>query len=182
MKKENEIAVFGAGCFWCTEAIYKRLEGVISVEPGYAGGSVENPTYEIVCSGKSGHAEVAKIIFNSEVIAYEELLDVFFSVHDPTSLNRQGDDIGEQYRSVIFYSDSEQKEKALKKIRELEEKKIFPKPIVTSVEPLKNYYPAEDYHKQYYESHKNQPYCAFVISPKIEKFEKQFADKIKEIK
>ncbi len=176
---KTEIAVLGAGCFWCAEAVYKKLEGVISAEPGYTGGTKENPTYEEVCAGNTGHAEAVKITFDPNAISYDEILKIFWEIHDPTSLNKQGADEGEQYRSVIFYADEKQKETALRQIRELEEKKIFEKPIVTAVEPLEVFYPAENYHKSYYENHKEQPYCAFVIAPKLRKFESRFSDLIK---
>ncbi len=171
-----ETAILGAGCFWCTEAIYKRLKGVISVEPGYAGGHKENPTYEEVCTGKTGHAEVALIKFDAEEISFDEILKVFWEIHDPTSLNRQGNDVGEQYRSVIFYTNEKQKEIALSQIEKLTKEKIYEKPIVTAVEPLEKFYPAEDYHKAYYERNKDKPYCAYVITPKVKKFEAKFND------
>ncbi len=149
------------------------------MEPGYAGGSKENPTYEDVCSGSTGHAEVAKITYNPALIQFGEILKVFWEIHDPTSLNKQGNDIGEQYRSVIFYLNEQQKKTALEQMEELERKKFFDKPIVTSVELLKNYYPAENYHKNYFEFHKDEPYCAFVISPKVKKFENKFSHLVK---
>jgi len=178
-KMENqETAILGAGCFWCVEAIFQKLKGVISVEPGYAGGSVANPSYEAVCTGKTGHAEVAKIIFNPKIISYEQLLKVFWEIHDPTTVNRQGNDVGEQYRSVIFYTTSEQKKIAEKVKSELDKSGYYEKPIVTQIEPLIHFYEAEDYHKNYYENNKDKPYCRFVISPKVKKFEKLFSDKI----
>jgi peptide-methionine (S)-S-oxide reductase len=179
VSEKTEIAVLGAGCFWCTEAIYKRLNGVLDVEPGYAGGHKENPTYEEVCTGTTGHAEVARIKFNPEKIGFDEILKVFWSIHDPTSLNKQGNDEGEQYRSVIFYVNKTQREIALRQIAELEQKKVYKKKIVTAVESLRNFYPAEDYHKAYFETHKEQPYCAFVIAPKVKKFENKFSELIK---
>jgi peptide-methionine (S)-S-oxide reductase len=175
---KQETAILGAGCFWCVEAIFQKLNGVISVEPGYAGGYVANPSYEAVCTGKTGHAEVAKIVFNPKIISYEDLLKVFFEIHDPTTLNRQGNDVGEQYRSVIFYTTSGQKTIAEKVKSELEKSGYYQKPIVTQIEPLKHFYEAEDYHKNYYENNKDKPYCQFVISPKVKKFEKLFSDKI----
>jgi peptide-methionine (S)-S-oxide reductase len=180
-KKNNrtEIATFGAGCFWCVEAIYSRLEGVIDVQSGYSGGSVKNPTYKEVCTGKTGHAEVCQIIFNPDVISYEQLLKVFWSVHDPTTPNRQGNDVGTQYRSVIFYHSEEQK-KLAEEIREkLDREGIWKKPIVTTVDPFVAFYPAEDYHDDYFEKNPNQPYCSLVIAPKVEKFEKVFKDILK---
>ena len=178
-KMENqETAILGAGCFWCVEAIFQKLKGVISVEPGYAGGSVANPSYEAVCTGKTGHAEVAKIIFNPKIISYEQLLKVFWEIHDPTTVNRQGNDVGEQYRSVIFYTTSEQKKIAEKVKSKLNKSGYYEKPIVTQIEPLIHFYEAEDYHKNYYENNKDKPYCRFVISPKVKKFEKLFSDKI----
>jgi len=178
-KMENqETAILGAGCFWCVEAIFQKLKGVISVEPGYAGGSVANPSYEAVCTGKTGHAEVAKIIFNPKIISYEQLLKVFWEIHDPTTVNRQGNDVGEQYRSVIFYTTSEQKKIAEKVKSELDKSGYYEKPIVTQIEPFIHFYEAEDYHKNYYENNKDKPYCRFVISPKVKKFEKLFSDKI----
>ncbi len=175
-----ETAILGAGCFWCTEAAFSRIKGVVSVEPGYSGGHKENPTYEEVCTGTTGHAEVAKIIFDSDVVSFKEILDVFWTIHDPTSLNRQGEDVGEQYRSVIFYTNEAQKKIAEEEIARLEKEKIFDKKIVTAIEPLKNFYPAEDYHKNYFENHKDKPYCQFVIAPKVKKVEARFAEMLKE--
>ncbi len=177
--KNRETAVLGAGCFWCVEAIFQKLKGVISVEPGYTGGTVANPTYEEVCSGKTGHAEVAKIVFDSTKISYGEILDVFFEIHDPTTLNRQGNDIGEQYRSVIFYADEQQRKIAEETVKRLEAEKVYDSPIVTEIVPLETFYPAENYHKNYYENNKDKPYCRFVISPKVKKFEKKFSGKLK---
>ncbi len=176
--KNMETAVLGAGCFWCVEAIYQKLKGVISVEPGYAGGKVPNPTYEAVCTGKTGHAEVAKIVFDSTKISFGDILNVFFEIHDPTTLNKQGNDIGEQYRSVIFYADEKQKKIAEETIARLEKEKIYDAPIVTEVAPLTTFYPAENYHKNYYENNKDKPYCQFVITPKVKKFEKKFSGKV----
>lgn len=174
-----ETAVFGGGCFWCTEAVFSELKGVSNVESGYSGGTVKNPTYREVCTGETGHAEVIKITYDPKVIAYKKLLEVFFLTHDPTTLNRQGADIGTQYRSVVFYSNKEQKADALEVIKKLNEEKAYPNPIVTEVSPLKNYYPAENYHQNYYEQNGNQPYCRIVIQPKMEKFEKAFKDILK---
>ncbi len=175
MKKENEIAVFGGGCFWCTEAVFKMLRGVISVEPGYSGGNVENPTYEQICSGNTGHAEVIKIEFNPSQIEYKTLLAVFFGSHDPTTLNRQGNDVGTQYRSVIFYSTTDQRYIAEEFIKEINSSSTEGKPIVTEIVPFDKFYPAEDYHKNYYENNKNAAYCQLVINPKLEKVQKQFS-------
>ena len=176
---KKDTATFGEGCFWCTEAIFERLKGVISVTSGYAGGTVPNPTYEQVCTGKTGHAEVSQIIYDPAVISYDELLKVFFKTHDPTSLNRQGADVGTQYRSVIFYSNEEQQKKAEYYKDELNKSGAFNKPIVTEISPLKNFYKAEEYHQDYFSKNPNQGYCNFVIVPKIEKFEKVFKDLLK---
>lgn len=173
------IATFGSGCFWCTEAIFERVKGVEKVISGYSGGSVPNPTYDSVCTGLTGHAECTQIYFDPKIISYVELLEIFFKTHDPTTLNRQGADVGTQYRSVIFYHDKYQKELAEKIKRELEEAKIWGKPIVTEITKFKKFYPAEDYHQNYYERNPNQGYCAFVITPKIEKFEKIFKKIVK---
>ncbi len=172
-------ATFGSGCFWCTEAIFERLKGVKSVVSGYSGGKVENPTYEEVCTGTTGHAEVTQITYAPEVISFDELLEVFWKTHDPTTLNRQGNDVGPQYRSVIFYNNDEQKKLAEKYKEALDKSGAWDKPIVTEISPLINFYPAEDYHQEYYENNPNQGYCAFVIAPKVEKFEKVFKDKLK---
>jgi len=162
--KKLETAVFGGGCFWCTEAVFKELKGVKSVVPGYAGGRVENPSYDRVAAGHTGHAEVIKIEFHPAVISYQTLLEVFFSSHDPNTLNRQGADVGEQYRSVIFYTNDEQKAEA---------KKLIKPPMVTELEPLDKFYEAENYHHDYYASNKSAPYCQIVIEPKLEKLKKQ---------
>ncbi len=175
----KEFATFGSGCFWCSEAIFNELEGVYSVLPGYSGGKTENPTYEQVCTGNTGHAEVVQITFNPNVISYDELLEVFFKTHDPTSLNRQGNDIGTQYRSVIFYHNEEQKKSAEKYISLIEKEKIFDKPIVTELTEYTKFYEAEDYHHNYFKNNPNQGYCAFVINPKYEKFRKVFKNKLK---
>ncbi len=174
-----KVATFGEGCFWCTEAVFQKLNGVIKVESGYSGGFVFNPTYEDVCTGKTGHAEVAQIYFDPSIISYEELLKVFFKTHDPTTLNRQGADVGPQYRSVIFYHDGEEKKIAEEIKRELDLEKIWPDTIVTEISPFDKFYKAEDYHQNYYDNNSNQPYCSFVITPKLEKFEKVFKDKLK---
>jgi len=178
-QNKYEIATFGAGCFWCTEAVFQRLKGVIKVESGYSGGTVPNPSYEAVSTGKTGHAECSQITFDSKVISYAELLEVFWKTHDPTLLNRQGADVGTQYRSVIFYHNEEQKKLAENYKNELDKAKIWSSPIVTEISPLKTFYIAEDYHQNYYNQHSGQPYCSFVITPKLEKFEKVFASKLK---
>jgi peptide-methionine (S)-S-oxide reductase len=175
----TDTASFGTGCFWCTEAIFQRLNGVIKVSSGYSGGSVPNPTYEEVSTGTTGHAECCQIIYDPSVISYDELLEVFWKTHDPTSLNRQGNDVGTQYRSVIFYHSEEQKEKAEHYKAALNDTGAFNKPIVTSIEPFKNFYSAEDYHQKYFEYNPGQMYCRLVIAPKVEKFEKVFKNKLK---
>jgi len=174
-----DTATFGSGCFWCTEAIFERVNGVISVVSGYAGGQVDNPTYEEVCGGKTGHAECSQITFNPEIISYDDLLEIFWKTHDPTTLNKQGPDVGTQYRSVIFYHNEEQKQKAQYYKKKLEEEKIWDDPIVTKISPLTKFYKAEKYHQDYYENNPSQGYCSFVITPKVEKFEKVFKDKLK---
>ena len=174
-----EKATFGGGCFWCTEAIYERVEGVHSVVSGYAGGTVKNPTYKQVCDGTTGHAEVTQITYDPKVVSYDELLEIFFKTHDPTTLNRQGADIGTQYRSVIFYHNDEQKQKAEYYKSELNKSGAWNNPVVTEISPLINFYSAEDYHQDYYANNPNQGYCAFVIGPKVEKFEKVFKNKLK---
>ncbi|MGH9642092.1 MAG: peptide-methionine (S)-S-oxide reductase MsrA, partial [Terriglobales bacterium] len=165
MAKE-QVAIFGGGCFWCIEAVFQRLTGVSHVESGYMGGHVDNPTYKQVCEGETGHVEVVRITFDPDQISYRELLDVFFSVHDPTQLNRQGNDTGEQYRSVIFYADEEQQRIAEDVIAEMTAAKVFSEPIVTAIEPASQFYVAEGYHLNYYNENSRQPYCMFVISPK----------------
>lgn len=174
MSGQNEVAVFANGCFWCTEAVFGSLKGVTSVTSGYAGGSVHNPTYEQVSDGNTGHAECLKIEFDPTVISYDDLLAVFFFTHDPTTLNRQGNDVGTQYRSAIFYLNDSQKTKAESLIAELNSKGAYDKSIVTEVVALGDFYDAEAYHQQYYEKHASQPYCQIVIAPKLEKLQKQF--------
>ena len=169
-----ETAVLGAGCFWCVEAIFQELPAVVSVVPGYSGGKTINPDYQTVSSGTSGHAEVAKIEFDSNKISYADILDVFWSTHDPTSLNRQGADVGTQYRSVIFFADEKQKEIATKSKMKMQESGRFAKPIVTEIRPLEVFYPAESYHRDYFRQNPNQAYCKAVIEPKVEKFKLQF--------
>ena len=177
---ELQKATFGAGCFWCSEAVFQRLKGVHSVVSGYSGGLTKNPTYQEVCSGLTGHAEVIQVAYDPKEISYPELLEVFWKTHDPTTLNQQGADIGTQYRSVIFYHNQEQKELAEHYKKELEAEHAFRKPIVTEISEFSEFYPAEDYHQNYYNSHKGQPYCAAVIGPKVSKVNKVFREKLKE--
>ena len=172
-------ATFGTGCFWCTEALFQQLDGVISATSGYSGGHVENPTYKEVCEGTTGHAEVIQIVYDPKKITFDDLLEAFWQSHDPTSLNRQGNDVGPQYRSVIFYHNQEQKEKAEKYKAELDKAKAFDKPIVTEISPYSKFYVAENYHQEYYDNNGKQPYCYFVIRPKLDKFKKVFKDKLK---
>jgi methionine-S-sulfoxide reductase len=174
-----ETATFGTGCFWCTEAVFQQLEGVIKVTSGYSGGHVVNPSYEDVCNKTTGHAECLDIEYDKTKISFDELLEVFWKSHDPTTLNRQGNDVGPQYRSVIFYHNNEQKEKAEKYKEELNRSGIFDKPIVTEIEPFTVFYPAENYHQNYYNDNGSQPYCSYVIRPKVEKVQKLFRDKLK---
>jgi len=169
----------GEGCFWCTEAFFQRINGVISVESGYGGGFVENPTYEQVCDKNTGHVEIAKIVFDPAIVPFKDILEVFWKTHDPTTLDRQGNDVGPQYKSVIYYVSEAQKTEALAYKEALDKSGAFDAPIVTTIEPFKNYYPAENYHQNYYNNNTNQGYCRFVIAPKLEKFEKVFKDKIK---
>ncbi len=175
-----ELATLANGCFWCSEAIFRRLKGVKSVLPGYSGGKVENPSYDAVCRGKTGHAEAAQIEFDPTVISFEKLLDVFWHTHDPTTLNRQGNDVGTQYRSVIFCHNEEQRESAERSKRELGKRGVFNDPIVTEIIPFRKFYVAEDYHKEYYEKHQDAPYCKFVIDPKIHKLLNQYGMDLKE--
>jgi peptide-methionine (S)-S-oxide reductase len=175
----EEVAVLGGGCFWCLEAVFDRLAGVKSVESGYTGGNVENPTYEQVCSGRTNHVEVVRVTFDPQELSFRDLLEVFFSIHDPTTFNRQGNDVGTQYRSVIFYTSDEQRREAEKMISELNTVREWPNPIVTAVEPAAKFYVAEDYHQEYYANNSYQPYCQFVVSPKVKKFEKKFAERMK---
>ena len=183
MEENNKItletATFGSGCFWCTEAIFERLNGVHSVVSGFAGGTVPNPTYEAVCNGKTGHAEVCQITYNPNVISYDELLKVFWKTHDPTTLNKQGNDVGTQYRSVIFYHNEKQKERAEYYKNELNKSESWNDPIVTVIESYNNFYKAEDYHQHYFEKNPYQGYCSFIIAPKIEKFKKVFKEILK---
>lgn len=172
------VATFGNGCFWCTEAIFQQLKGVKKVTSGYSGGHVKNPTYEEVCRKNTGHAEAINIEYDPRIISFDKLLQVFWETHDPTTLNRQGNDVGPQYRSVVFYHNAEQKEKAEKYKAELDKSGAFANPVVTAIESYTNFYPAEDYHQNYYKLNGKAPYCYFVIKPKLEKFEKVFKDDI----
>ncbi len=176
--KKMQIAVFGSGCFWCTEAIFDEVKGVKKAEAGYAGGKISNPTYKEVCSGLTGHAEVVKITYDPGKISYEELLEIFWKTHNPTTLNRQGADVGTQYRSVIFYVNDEQKNTAERIKKQLDASGAWSKPIVTEISPLENFYLAEDYHQDYFEKNPYEGYCQFVIGPKIEKFRKVFEEKL----
>lgn len=175
----TDTATFGTGCFWCTEAIFQQLDGVIKVTSGYSGGQIKNPTYKEVCSGNTGHAECLNIVYDPAKISFDELLEVFWQTHDPTTLNRQGNDVGTQYRSVIFYHNDEQKAKAEKYKSELNKSGAFDDAIVTTLEPSTTFYPAEDYHQNYYNNNGSEGYCQIVIRPKVEKFKKVFKDKLK---
>lgn len=175
-----EIAVFGGGCFWCTEAIFKRINGIINVEPGYSGGNIKNPTYEEVCTGETNHAEVIKIEYDPSIIDYKLLLEIFFYTHNPTTPNQQGNDIGSQYRSVIFYTTDKQKLIAKEFINQLEKNKVFDRPIVTKIEQFKEFYLAEDYHRNYYDRNINNLYCDITIKPKIEKLVAKYQKSLKE--
>ena len=175
----TEVATLGGGCFWCVEAVFDELRGVSSVESGYAGGRTANPTYEQVCSGATGHAEVVRVTFDPREVSFKEILEVFFTAHDPTTLNRQGADVGTQYRSVIYYHDERQREVAEQTIRELDEAKIWDAPIVTEVAPLSNYYEAEEYHQEYFARNPGQGYCRAVVAPKVAKFRARFRDRLK---
>lgn len=179
MSENNALATLGGGCFWCLEAVFEEMQGVTIVVSGYANGDTENPTYERVCSGKTGYVEVVQVSFDPSIVSYRELLEVFFAIHDPTTLNRQGADVGTQYRSGIYYHSEEQKATAEHVIDELTEANIFGNPIVTEVTPLANFYAAEDYHQGYYRNHPGQGYCQVVISPKLAKFRQKFTNKQK---
>src|ERR1051325_7222954 len=188
MKKSNimnnstskyDTATFGAGCFWCVEAQFQLLEGVISVESGFAGGTVKNPSYKEVCTGSTGHAEVCNIYYDPKKVSYEEMLYAFWQSHDPTQLNRQGNDVGTQYRSVIFYHNEKQKQLAEEYKKKLNDEKVFDKPVVTEISPFTVFYKAEDYHQNYFNQNGEESYCQFVVRPKVEKFKKVFKDKIK---
>jgi peptide-methionine (S)-S-oxide reductase len=179
VKKGKEVATLAGGCFWCTEAVFKIVNGVENVDPGYTGGSVPNPTYEQVSSGNTGHAEAVQVTFDPSVISFREILEIFFATHNPTTLNRQGPDVGTQYRSAIFYHSEEQKATAEKVIAELDDEEIWNSPVVTKVEPFKAFYGAEDYHKDYYRRNSGQPYCQQVITPKLVKLQQRLLGKLK---
>jgi peptide-methionine (S)-S-oxide reductase len=179
MKKLTEMATLGGGCFWCLEAVVEQLRGVERIESGYAGGSLPQPSYAQVCTGSTGHAEVVQVTFDPAVITYSEILDVFFAIHDPTTLNRQGADTGTQYRSVIFYHSPEQQRLAEQRLAQLNASGTWDRPLVTELLPFQAFYPAEDYHQGYYRGHPSQPYCQAVISPKVAKFRRQFAAKLR---
>ncbi len=174
-----EQITFGAGCFWCVEAVFLNMEGVVAVESGYSNGRVKNPTYREVCSGLTGHAEVARVTFDPTVTTVDHLLEVFWKTHDPTTLNRQGNDVGSQYRSGVYFHNDEQKRKAEHYKAKLDTSGAFHDPIVTEIVPLENYYPAEDYHQNYFENNPRQPYCMFVVQPKVEKFKRVFPEMVK---
>ena len=179
MANKDEVAVFGGGCFWCTEAVFSELKGVVSVAPGYAGGHKENPTYAQVCGGQTGHAEVSRVQFDPSLISYRDLLAVFFATHDPTTLNRQGADVGTHYRSTILYANEDQKNHAEAFVTELEQSRSYGTPIVTELVPLEKFYPAEAEHHQYYFDNSANMYCQFVIRPKVEKVRKEFGEQIR---
>ncbi len=179
VEPKREIVTLGSGCFWCTEAVFQLIRGVEKVEPGYAGGSIPDPTYEQVSTGTTGYVEAANVTFDPRVVSLREILEIFFGTHDPTQIDRQGADVGTQYRSVIFYRSEEQKTVAEQLIGELTTEKVYEKPIATSVEPLKAVYPAETYHKDYYKKHPREPYCQVVIAPKIAKLQKVYLSKLK---
>jgi len=178
-KTQTEVATLGGGCFWCTEAVFQEVKGVLEVEPGYSGGDLANPSYELVSTGTTGHAEVVQIIFDAKTISFTDILKIFFETHDPTTLNRQGTDVGTQYRSIIFYHNEKQKATAEKVVAELEKSKKYANPIVTQLEPFKIFYGAEKYHKDYYKCNPNQSYCRLIISPKIQKFREKFGEQLK---
>ena len=176
----TQLATLAGGCFWCLEAVFEQLKGVQKVESGYSGGHVPNPSYDAVCTGTTGHAEVTQVTFDPEVISFHDLLGVFFAIHDPTTLDRQGGDVGPQYRSAIFYHDDEQRRVAEDVVRELEAEHVFDEPIVTKLEPLEKFYPAEEYHREYYRRNPNQPYCRAVIAPKVAKLRSKYLAKLKQ--
>lgn len=176
----TEVATLAGGCFWCLEAVYDQLKGVISVESGYAGGQVNNPSYQQVCGGRTGHAEVVRITFDPTIVSYRQLLEVFFTIHDPTTLNRQGADVGPQYRSAIFYHSPDQKATAEAVIRAVEAENLWPNPIVTEVTPVNNYYEAEEYHQEYFARNPYQGYCQVIIAPKVAKFRKKYLEQLKQ--
>lgn len=175
--KNKETAVFGGGCFWCTEAIFKRVKGVEKVEPGYAGGRTPNPSYKMVCTGTTGHAEVIRVTYDPQVVSFSDLMEIFWHAHDPTTLNRQGNDMGTQYRSIILYQDEDQKKSAETSLNETDAGGMFKKPIVTKIEPLDVFYTAEDYHFNYFANNPNQPYCRAVIAPKVQHFMEGYVSK-----
>ncbi|MCS6979257.1 MAG: peptide-methionine (S)-S-oxide reductase MsrA [Flavobacteriales bacterium] len=180
MEFSNSDTIYlGAGCFWCVEAVFKELEGVLSVTSGYMGGHVPHPTYKQVCSGTTGHAEVCRVVFDPQKISFDDILEVYWQTHDPTTPNRQGNDVGTQYRSVIFYTLEKQKERAEYFKQKLNSEKVFPAPVITEIAPAAEFYPAEDYHQNYFSQNPDQPYCQYVIRPKLEKFRKVFAHKLK---
>jgi peptide-methionine (S)-S-oxide reductase len=174
-----EVVTLASGCFWCTEAVFKRVNGVISAVSGYSGGPVDNPSYDQVCSGRTGHAEAVQVKFDPKIISLEQILEIFWYTHDPTTLNRQGNDVGTQYRSAVFYNSQSQKDIALKIKNDLESKKVYQNPIVTEITPFKNFYQAEEYHKDYYDNNKTVPYCSYVIDPKISKLLTKFSSSLK---
>jgi peptide-methionine (S)-S-oxide reductase len=177
--RRMETAVLGGGCFWCLEAVYQQMEGVESVESGYMGGQTPNPTYRDVCTGKSGYAEVVRVTFDPEVASFREILEVFFSIHDPTTPNRQGNDVGTQYRSAIFYNSEQQRSTAEQVIRELEAERIWKDPIVTELSAASRFYRAEDYHQDYFKNNPRQPYCSYIVAPKVKKFREKFQTKLR---
>lgn len=179
IQSSAQVATLAGGCFWCLEAVYDQLEGVVDVVSGYSGGKLPNPSYQMVCSGATGHAEVIQVTFDPNLISFREILEVFFSIHDPTTLNRQGADVGSQYRSAIFYHGEEQKEVAEQMIRELAEEHVWNKPIVTELAPFTKFFPAEEYHQEYFAHHPEQGYCQVVIAPKVAKFRHKFAQRLK---
>ena len=179
--EQVEVATLGGGCFWCTEAVFSEIRGTVKVEPGYSGGESANPTYEQVSTGTTGHAEVVQITFQTDVISFREVLEAFFAMHDPTTLNRQGADVGTQYRSVVLYHSTEQRATDEKLIEELDKTGVFAAPIVTQIEPFKAFYKAENYHKDYFKDHPEQPYCKLVIAPKITKLREYFLGKLKKV-
>ena len=179
MNANHQIATLAGGCFWCLEAVFDELNGVVSVESGYSGGHVDNPSYKAVCTGMTGHAEVVQVTFDPSMLSFRDLLTVFFTIHDPTTLNRQGVDVGTQYRSAIFYHDDSQRADAEAVIRELTESRLWPNPIVTEVAKFEKFYMAEDYHQEYFANNPSQPYCMAVVAPKVVKFRKHFVDRLK---
>ncbi len=179
VSRNLEVITLASGCFWCTEAVFKRVNGVVSVVSGYSGGSIDNPTYEQVCSGRTGHAEAVQVQFDPSIISLEQILEIFFYTHDPTTLNRQGNDVGTQYRSAIFYDSQRQKDIANKLKNDLDSKGIYSNPIVTEITPFSNFYQAEEYHKDYYDNNRSAPYCNYVIDPKVNKLLTKFSSKLK---